>query len=689
MMIAGDKDQPSTRAHVEPPSSNVRVVIEAVSPTVDDGRFPAKGSVDEPLLVEADVFADGQDLVAVEIRYELPGVDSALDPDQWPAVAMAALTNDRWRGGLWPIKTGMARFQIVGWIDRFGSWQRSTTAKVAAGQNVAMEMKIGAGLMDAAAKRASASKSKSGRTDGSELAVCRRRADDGDVTLLNDITLGARMARWAERGPEAKSAIYEVWIDRQRARFSAWYELFPRSTSPLPDVHGTLRDCADQLDYIAAMGFDVVYLPPIHPIGFTQRKGKNNAKTALPTDVGSPWAIGSAQGGHCAIHPELGDFDSFDHLVGRAQHLGMEIALDLAFQCSPDHPWVHDHPSWFRWRPDGSVQFAENPPKRYEDIYPLDFDSEDWRELWTGLLDVVRFWLEHGVRIFRVDNPHTKPFAMWEWIIDQVRTIYPEVIFLAEAFTRPKVMKRLAKAGFTQSYTYFTWRTSSWELRQYLEELTAPDSRAFFRPNFWPNTPDILAEPLQHANLPTFMSRIVLATTLTANYGIYGPAFELMENVPRPGSEEYLDNEKYELRHWDRARPDSLAPFITELNRIRRENIALQTDSTLTFHETDNAALLCYSKTNPRADESEGKEPVLVVVNLDPWSTQSGFVHLNLDVLGLRADARFQAHDLLTESRYPWVGATNYVELDPWKCPAHIFRLRTLSRTERDLDYYV
>jgi starch synthase (maltosyl-transferring) len=458
----------------------------------------------------------------------------------------------------------------------------------------------------------------------------------------------------------------------------------------VPGQHGTLRDCADQLDYIAALGFDVVYLPPIHPIGLTHRKGKNNTPEAEPDDVGSPWAIGGTDGGHTAIHPDLGSFDDFDHLVARARALGMEVALDLAFQCSPDHPWVKEHPSWFRWRPDGTVQFAENPPKRYEDIYPLDFESADWAELWQGLLEVAQFWMERGISIFRVDNPHTKSFRMWEWLIGELRAENPDVILLAEAFTRPKVMSQLAKSGFTQSYTYFTWRTSAWEIEQYMVELTSGDTRAFFRPNFWPTTPDILPEHLQNGNRAIFMARIVLAATLTANYGIYGPALELMERVPRPGAEEYIDNEKYQLRHWDRDRPDSLAPFVGRLNRIRHDNVALQHDSTLRFHYCDNEQLLCYSKTPPSDPDrhADTAGPILVVVNLDPHNPQRGFVHLDLEVLDLADDSTFQVHDLLSDDRYTWTGAANYVELNPWVSPAHVFRVRTHARSEHDFEYF-
>jgi starch synthase (maltosyl-transferring) len=433
------------------------------------------------------------------------------------------------------------------------------------------------------------------------------------------------------------------------------------------------------------MGFDVVYLPPIHPIGVSFRKGRNNTLTPTPEDPGSPWAIGGAEGGHTAIHPQLGTMADFERLVARARDLGMEIALDLAYQCTPDHPWVKSHPEWFRRRPDGTIQYAENPPKKYQDIYPIDFETEDWRALWDALKDVVLYWAQHGVRIFRVDNPHTKAFPFWEWMIAEVQGVYPDVLFLSEAFTRPKVMYRLAKLGFSQSYTYFAWRNTKDELTTYFTELTQTHVREFFRPNLWPNTPDILTEYLQFGGRPGFMIRLVLAATLGASYGIYGPAFELGDSTPRsPGSEEYLNSEKYEIRQWDLANPWSLRDFIARVNRIRRQSPALQTDRGLRFHQTDNPMLLCYSKTSD--DQSS---VVLVVVNLDFQHTQAGWVSLDLQALGMDETRPFQVHDELGEERYLWQGRRNYIELNPHSVPAHIFRLRRRVRTEKDFDYYL
>ncbi len=468
----------------------------------------------------------------------------------------------------------------------------------------------------------------------------------------------------------AESPAYPAWVDRERARCGAWYEIFPRSTSPEPGRHGTFADLEERLDAIAAMGFDVVYLPPIHPIGHEKRKGRNNSTLSAPGDVGSPWAIGAAEGGHTAIHPDLGDRNDFRHLLRSARLRGMEIALDIAFQCTPDHPWVTEHPDWFRHRPDGSIQCAENPPKRYEDIYPLDFDTPDWKALWTALRDVVAFWAREGVEVFRVDNPHTKPFAFWEWLIDDIRRDHPRAIFLSEAFTRPRVMHRLAKLGFSQSYTYFTWRNTKAELTEYFTELAASPSREYFRPNVWPNTPDILPYPLQGAGPAAFRARLVLATTLAANYGIYGPAFELAENRPRdPGtSEEYLGSEKYELKRWDADRADSLAPPVTRLNAIRRAHPALQSDWSLAFHSTDNDQLLCYSKRS-------GEDRVLVVVNLDWRNVQSGWVELDPAALEIAADAAFTVHDELNGERYRWSGGRNFVMLDPARAPAHVFSI--------------
>jgi starch synthase (maltosyl-transferring) len=477
----------------------------------------------------------------------------------------------------------------------------------------------------------------------------------------------------------------EVVVDRARARFSSWYEMFPRSCTREPGKQGTFKDCEARFPYISKMGFDVLYLPPIHPIGRTNRKGKNNQPAALPEDTGSPWAIGAAEGGHKSIHPRLGTLEGFREFVAKAQEEGLEVALDIAFQCAPDHPYVKEHPEWFRWRPDKTIQYAENPPKKYEDIYPINFETENWQELWTELKDVMLFWIDQGVKIFRVDNPHTKSFQFWEWVIKEIKKEYPEVLFLAEAFTRPKVMYRLAKLGFTQSYSYFAWRNTKWEITKYFTELYQNEVREFFRPNLWPNTPDILTEYLQTGGRPAFVTRLILAATLGASYGIYGPAFELCENQAKQfGSEEYLDSEKYQIRAWDIDRTDSLRHIIGRVNCIRRENPALQSDWGLRFHPIDNEQLICYTKST-----QDLSNIILVVVNLDPHHVHSGWLELPLADLGIDEDRPYQVHDLLSDTRYLWQGIRNYVELNPQTIPSHIFRIRRRVRTERDFDYFM
>jgi starch synthase (maltosyl-transferring) len=461
-------------------------------------------------------------------------------------------------------------------------------------------------------------------------------------------------------------------VDREKARFSSWYEMFPRSCTTDLVHHGTFRDCIDRLDYVAGMGFDVLYLPPIHPIGYKGRKGKNNSFAPAPGDTGSPWAIGSLEGGHKSIHPQLGDLDDFKLLQSEAAARGLELALDVAFQCSPDHPYVKEHEEWFRHRPDGSIQYAENPPKKYEDIYPFYFENEHARELCEELKSVVLYWVGQGIRIFRVDNPHTKPFALWEWLIGQVQKDFPDTIFLAEAFTRPKVMYRLAKLGFTQSYTYFAWKNSKWELTQYFTELTQTPVREFFRGNLWPNTPDILTEYLQDGGLPAFMTRFILAATLGANCGIYGPAFELCANRPmHRGSEEYLDSEKYQIRVWPIDRAASLRSLIARVNQVRRENPALQSDGSLRFHQVDNDQLIAYSKM------ADDRSNIIVgIVNLDFRDKQSGWVQLPIEEFGLDPHQPFDVTDLLSGANYRWQGPRNYVELNPSRIPAHILKIR-------------
>ncbi len=662
-------------AELPPANGQARVVIENITPRVDGGRFPAKRSAGELVTVEADVFTDGHDKISVALRHRREGAGA------WHEVDMGPLVNDRWTGEFDVHAVGWHEFTVVAWVDRFATWRYDLDKRVTAGQNVAVDLQIGATLVDEAA---AASEGEVGRSLAAFATFLRSDAHDEATEVALGASLATLMRRHAPHpfATEWAPAV-RVWVDRARARFSTWYELFPRSASPDPTKHGTLRDVEARLDYIANMGFDVLYLPPIHPIGKAYRKGKNNSPVPEPGDVGSPWAIGGHEGGHDAIHPQLGTIDDFDHLVAAAGKRGIEIALDMAFQCSPDHPYVKQHPQWFRHRPDGTIQYAENPPKKYQDIYPFDFECDDWQALWNELLRVVMYWVEHGVRIFRVDNPHTKPFPFWEWLIAEVKAREPNVLFLAEAFTRPKVMYRLAKLGFTQSYTYFAWRNDPWTIRQYFTELSTPPVVDFFRPNAWPNTPDILNEYLQTDARAAYVVRAVLAATLSANCGIYGPAFELMDGRPvKKGSEEYLDSEKYQIRQWDLGQHNSLAELIGRLNQIRRSNRALQHDRGLRFHRVDNESIVCYSKTL-------GESTILVAVNTDPYHTQWGTLDLDLEAMGLKPDQPFQVHDLLTDLRYRWQGHHPAVGLDPGTLPAHVFAVRRWSRTEADFEYFV
>lgn len=661
-----------------PDEGRCRVIIESVSPEVDGGRFPAKRTLGDSVRVEADLFTDGHDSLAAVLLFRS---DDAAD---WSEVPMQPLVNDRWFAEFPVTKLGLYRYTIHAWVDHWETWRRDLLKRIAANTDTLLDYRIGAEHLREAAKRAVKADGERIRQEAAALdsatdpiAVRERASDSG----LNELVLRYPDRRFAaEFGRDLV-----IVVDPVRARFSAWYELFPRSTSNTPGQHGTLADCQARLDYVADMGFDVVYLPPIHPIGTQYRKGKNNTTTAEPGDVGSPWAIGAADGGHKSIHSQLGTLDDFRNFVHRASELGMQVALDIAFQVSPDHPYVRDHEEWFRKRPDGTIQYAENPPKKYQDIYPFDFESTKWREMWQELKSVFDFWIEQGVRIFRVDNPHTKAFPFWEWCITELKRDTPEVLFLSEAFTRPKIMYRLAKIGFSQSYTYFPWRNGKAELVAYLTELTKTKVRDFFRPNQWPNTPDILTEFLQLRTRAAFMIRFLLAATLGSNYGIYGPAFELLEGRPaKPGSEEYLDSEKYQIRHWNLQQPDSLHELITLVNRIRRDNSALQSDWLLDFHPVDNEQLICYSKRS-----ADGSNIIVTIVNLDPHHTQSGVVDLAIGELGIEGDKPYQVSDLLTGARYMWSGRRNYVELNPDSVPAHIFQVRRRLRVESDFEYFL
>ncbi|MGZ4998713.1 MAG: alpha-1,4-glucan--maltose-1-phosphate maltosyltransferase [Methylomonas sp.] len=652
-----------------------RVVIENVQPAIDCGRFPIKRVIGEHVNVEADIFADSHDALTCLLRYRH---ESEMD---WHETVMTQLGEDRWNASFPISELGRYIYSISAWIDHFFSW-RQEFARRNEMQDIAVAMKTGAVLVAEAAVRANGENRLQLQQFAEKLHAAK--PDAGSALALSE-TLASLMRQYSDR----RLAIdypdrLMVLAEPVKALYSTWYEFFPRSCLDDDLVHGSFVECEKRLPYVAAMGFDVVYLPPIHPIGFSKRKGANNCLIATDGDVGSPWAIGSAAGGHKSIHPQLGTLDDFRHLMSKARELDIDIALDIAFQCSPDHPYVSEHPEWFRWRPDGGIQYAENPPKKYEDIYPFNFETDNWQGLWQELLDVFLFWIGQGVSIFRVDNPHTKPFPFWEWLIHEVKSSYPETIFLAEAFTRPKVIYRLAKLGFSQSYNYFPWRNTKHELETYFTELSRTEVREYCRPNLWPNTPDILPEYLQFGGRPGFMLRLVLAATLGASYGIYGPAYELMEAVPREsGGEEYLNSEKYQVRRWPLDRADSLKDFIARLNRIRRENSALQQNHRLHFFAVDNENLLCYAKTS-----EDHAEIILVVANLDPHHSQAGWVTLPLETLEL--DTRpYQVHDQLTGARYLWNGARNYVEINPKVAPAHIFKLRRKVRTERDFDYFL
>jgi starch synthase (maltosyl-transferring) len=676
---------------MKPVEGRRRVVIEEIQPEVDCGRYPGKRILGDVVTITAAVFGDGHDHVAGRLLYR-----HSSETD-WRFTPLTPLTNDCWTATFTADKLGDWLYTIEAWIDHFATWCADLRKRLAAqpalntpnasneSQDIPLAFQSGALLLNQAAQRVKHPDSSLIAEAATEL---NRLADEQRATY--EFPLSDKIIALAEEHADLTFATryrqeLHLWVDRERARYSTWYELFPRSafadsTSPDPTRHGTFSDVKALLPTIAAMGFDVLYLPPIHPIGTAFRKGRNNSVTSTPDDPGSPWAIGAKEGGHKSINPQLGTLRDFDPLVAATRDHGMELALDIAFQCSPDHPWVAEHPDWFIIRPDGSIQYAENPPKKYQDIYPLNFESPDWRGLWEALRDVFTYWIRRNVRIFRVDNPHTKALPFWEWCIAEIHKKYPDVIFLAEAFTRPHVMYSLAKAGFTQSYTYFTWRNARNELQEYFEEITKPPVSDFFHPNLWPNTPDILHATLQNGGRPAFMQRLILAATLGANYGIYGPAFELGENVPaKPGSEEYLNSEKYQIRRWDRSASHSLAPLITQVNQIRRDNPALHSDGSLHFHPADNPNILCYSK-------SSGSNTLLVAINLDPTQEQAGWIDLDLKQLAIPHNQNFEIEDLLTGVHYTWHDRSNYVSLKPEVMPAHIFRLIRPSSAETTLN---
>lgn len=640
-----------------------RIIIQHVNPEIDCGKFPVKRTVGEHVKVEADVFSDGHDSVAAALMYRKKGAK------KWMEAPMQFIINDRWKAQFKVDETGWYEYTIQGWVDHFSTWQKGLKLKYEAGQKIDVELQIGAELVAAAKKQASPAEKK--QIDALVVAL-KKATDPGAVTnqvMSDEVT--EMMARLGERADAATyDRILTVDVERKKALFSSWYEIFPRSTAEKPGSHGTFKTVERTLPLIAKMGFDVLYFPPIHPIGRSFRKGKDNSPTAEPGEPGSPWAIGAREGGHKAIHPELGTLQDFKRLVKKANEAGLEIALDLAYQCSPDHPYVKEHPQWFKWRPDGTVQYAENPPKKYQDVLPINFENDDWQNLWKELKSVVDYWIEQGVRIFRVDNPHTKPFRFWQWLIAGVRKDHPDSIFLAEAFTRPRVMQQLGKIGFTQSYTYFTWRNSRWEFIEYLNELTKSEMREYYRPNFWPNTPDILPESLQYKNEAAFLARLVLAATMSSNYGVYGPVFDFGLNVPHPAREEYKDNEKYEIKHWDWTSMNRIREAMARINRIRKENPALQTTWNIYFAESQNDQLLCYGKT-----DDEKKNKIFVAVNLDSEHMQSSWIRVPVHEMGISIDRTYRVYDLMADTQYTWNGEWNYVELHPQIFPAHVFKV--------------
>jgi starch synthase (maltosyl-transferring) len=657
-------------------NENKRAVVDYVGPQIDCGRFPIKRAAGETVRVVAHAFADGHDRVRAEILYRKQ------DQDEWLVREMDYEVNDEWSAAFTVTELGGYLYTARAWVDHFGTWQSDLGKKIDAGQDVTIELKMGAEMILATAGRVEPADAQQLEQWARILQTPEDLVQAEETALAEPLT--QMMLKYSDRSlVTTYDKTLAVIVDRPRAVFGTWYEFFPRSFGP-DGRHGTLRDCEPLLPEIAAMGFDVLYLPPIHPIGKTHRKGRNNSIIAEPEDPGSPWAIGSSLGGHTAVHPELGSLEDFRRLIGKAAEHGLEVAMDLAFQCSPDHPYVREHPEWFRWRPDGTVQYAENPPKKYEDILPLNFETDTWKELWNELRSVMLFWIDQGVRIFRVDNPHTKPFAFWQWLIEGIRRDYPEVIFLSEAFTRPKVMQRLAKIGFNQSYTYFTWRNTKWEIEQYIRELTQTEVGQYLRPNFWPNTPDILPQYLQFGGRAAFIIRLVLAATLSASYGIYGPAYELCVDRAVDGKEEYLDSEKYEIKQWDWNARGNIRAVIERVNRIRRENLSLQSIRNIELYAIDNEAMLCYGKMTP-----DRSDIIVTVVNIDPHHKQAGWVRLPLPRMDLDPRRPFLAHDLMTDDKYIWQGEANYIELDPRVMPAHILRIRKRLRQETDFDYFM
>lgn len=661
-------------------NGTVRIVIENISPCVDGGRFPVRRIPGETVDVEADVFADGHDEITATL---LVGRQGAGTDIHWEEFPMSPKGNDRWFASFTIRELSPCFYAIRGGIDHFATLVRDFEKKLSAGEANGGDRDLLCAEIEKASERAAAADRK---TFEAYMERIRGLRDLHAISeILSEKPLRLLMGRYEDRRSFITEPLQPLSVDvvRPKARFSSWYEFFPRSTCN-GEMGGTMKSACDRLPEIAKMGFDVVYLPPVHPIGATGRKGPNNTLPAGPGDPGSPWAIGSPEGGHTAIHPKLGTLGDFVSFVEKARELGMEVAMDLAFQCSRDHPYIKAHPEWFRWKPDGTIQYAENPPKKYQDIVPFNFETADWEELWTELKEITSFWVDQGVRIFRVDNPHTKPFRFWKWLIEEIQNHDRDVIFLAEAFTRPKIMRRLAREGFTQSYTYFTWRNTRHEIEEYLRELTQTELVEYFQPNFWPNTPDILPEFLQIGGRPAFIIRLVLAATLSSCYGIYGPAYELIVSRALEGREEYLHSEKYEVHDWDWNQAGNLRDFISRLNAIRRGNSALHATRNLTFLESDNTNVLFYLK-----ESADTENTLLIGVSLDPFSHQESQIDLPIESLGIAPNQAYLLHDLLGDEKFIRQGCRNVVGFNPAVLPARIFRIHRRLHREQDFDYFM
>lgn len=635
-----------------------RVVIENVTPLVERGLYPAKRVINEWVPVEADVFTDGHDEVASMLMYRKKG------SRKWNETRMEPLGNDRFRGYFHLNEQGYYEFTVRGFIDHTSSWLHSYRKRIQ--ENDTRELEVQVQILEQFLEQIRQHYPKSKTAIGK---ITKKLQSEERFTFAGSEETETLLKQYLlEKHTTTFDLTPEIVAHRKRAGFSAWYSFFPRSSAPAGKEHGTFKDCEKILPRIREMGFDVVYFPPIHPIGHQFRKGKNNSLNIQPGEPGCPYATGNELGGHKGVLPELGTLDDFRRLIKKTEELDMEIAMDFAIQCSPDHPYVKEHPQWFKWRPDGTVQYAENPPKKYQDVLPLDFENEDWQNMWVELKSILEYWIQQGIRIFRIDNPHTKSFVFWQWCLGEIEKEHPDVIFLSEAFTRPRIMENLAKKGFHQSYTYFTWRNTKHELMQYMRELTQSPMSDYFRPNFWPNTHDINPYITQSGYEPQFILRYFLAAALSSNYGIFGPSYELMVHAAIPGKEEYLDSEKYEVRHWDWNLRNKLMHVISLVNKIRNTNEAMQFTGNYTECHIEHDQMMAWLKVY-------GENKILCIANLDVYNRQSSIIHIPLDKIGKTEGQQYTVHDLVTGEKYRWTGSSNYVDLDPNKLPFHLFRI--------------